>query len=749
MSMRKTDSGATISIDVGGTFTDCYITCDGRVSWGKAATTPDDLSRGFLNALLDACKLLGVEVGSMLTATDILRYSTTVALNALLQRSGPRLGLITTRGHEDMLFIGNGRAWGDGLPIAEQRKVAQARMPEGLVARDMVVGLRERVDSFGKIIRPLDESDVLEALQYLVDRGVQGIVVVLLWSSANPDHERKVREIIREEYPDVYLGNIPVLLSSDIVPKWREYTRATTSLLTGFLHTELTNQLLGIGDRLRDGGYKKPLQMVQNTGGVAKLSRTRVVDTYQSGPVAGIMGGAYRCRSLGIENAVCTDMGGTSFDLGLIVRGRPRFYSVRPVIDRWAVDLPLLEVKSIGAGGGSIAWLNTAFGNRLEVGPQSAGSMPGPACYGMGGTRPTVTDADVVLGYLPPDNFLGGRMKLEPERAAEAIRRHIAKPAGISVEQAAYSIKRVVDGKMGMEIFKEVVLKGFDPREFALFAYGGAGPTHCCGYAEALGIRRILLFSESSVFCAYGASTLDVTHVYERARPMPLYDPMSRAYLSDLEAFNRTVEELESDLRRDMQAEGLNLSGMQMSLELELRYGSSPVTQRIHCKELRLRDQESVRELYQEFREHLMGLSLGIDLPEALVRIETFVLHGSIPTPGRVAVARDATPAKRRRQQPPPVGHREAIWDATLQRVKTPVFAVGGLSEGDVLTGPAIGEARDTTYVVPPGWEMQILKDGVCEMTPLAGGKPLASTGSAKRGAGKSKTAKTTGKRER
>jgi len=726
MSTPKNSSVATISIDVGGTFTDCYVTYDGQVSWGKAATTPDDLSRGFLNALLDACKLLGIEVGKMLSATDILRYSTTVALNALLQRNGPRLGLITTRGHEDMLFIGNGRAWGDGLPIAEQRKVAQARMPEGLVARDMVVGLRERVDSFGKVIRPLDENDVLEALQYLVDHGVQGIVVALLWSSANSDHERKVREIIREEYPDVYLGNIPVLLSSDIVPKWREYTRTTTSLLTGFLHTELTNQLLGIGDRLRDGGYKKPLQMVQNTGGVAKLSRTRVVDTYQSGPVAGIMGGAYRCRSLGIENAVCTDMGGTSFDLGLIVRGRPRFYSVRPVIDRWAVDLPLLEVKSIGAGGGSIAWLNTAFGNRLEVGPQSAGSMPGPACYGMGGTKPTVTDADVVLGYVPPDNFLGGQMKLEPERSVEAIRRHIAKPAGLSVEQAAYSIKRVVDGKMGMEIFREVVLKGFDPREFALFAYGGAGPTHCCGYAEALGIRRILLFSESSVFCAYGASTLDVTHVYERARPMPLYDPMTASYLSDIEAFNRTVEGLENDLRRDMLAEGLDLSGMQLALELELRYGSSPVTQRIRCKGLRLRDLESVRELYQEFREHLMALSLGIDLPEALVRIETFVLHGSIPTPGRPTVVRPAaTPA--RRKQPPPIGYRDAIWDAQLQRVKTPVFAVGGLSEGDVITGPAIGEARDTTYVIAPGWRMQVLQDGVCEMTREDDSRPRSS----------------------
>ena len=219
----------------------------------------------------------------------------------LLQRVGPRLGLITTRGHEDMLFIGNGRAWGDGLPVSEQRRVAQAKMPEPLITRDMVVGVGERVDCFGKVIRPLREEEVFEALQYLVDRGVQGIVVSLLWSSANSAHERAIRDIIRDEYPEVYLGNIPVLLSSDIVTKWREYTRTTTSMLTGFLHTELTNQLLGIGDRLRDLGYKRPLQMVQNTGGVAKLTRTRVVDTYQSGPVAGIMGAAARARSLGLK----------------------------------------------------------------------------------------------------------------------------------------------------------------------------------------------------------------------------------------------------------------------------------------------------------------------------------------------------------------------------------------------------------------------------------------------------------------
>ncbi len=718
MNAQEADSGTTVNIDIGGTFTDCYVTKSGRLSWGKAATTPDDLSRGFLNALGEACKDLEVDVEELLKGTDILRYSTTVALNALLQRNGPRLGLITTGGHEDMLFIGNGRACGDGLPLAEQRKVARAQMPESLVPREMVVGLNERVDTFGTVVRTLDENDVLDALQHLVDRGVQGIVVSLLWSSANPTHERRVREIIQSEYPDVYLGNIPVLLASDVVPKWREYTRTTTTVLTAFLHTELTNQLLSIGDRLRDSGYHKPLQMVQNTGGVAKLSRTRVVDTYQSGPVAGIMGGAFRARSMGIKNAVCTDMGGTSFDLGLVVQGRPRFYSVRPVIDRWAVDLPLLEVKSIGAGGGSIAWLNKAFGNRLEVGPQSAGSIPGPACYGLGGNKPTVTDADVVLGYVSPDNFLGGRMKLEKERSFDAIRRHIAKPGGMSVEQAAYSIKRVVDGKMGIEIFKEVVLKGFDPQDFALLAYGGAGPAHCCGYAEALKIKRILLFSESSVFCAYGASTLDVTHVYEKSRPMSLYDPITKSYLTDMATFNETVADLERDLDRDMRSEGLDLSGMKVSLELELRYGSSPVTQRIQCKELRLHTQKSIQDLYRDFREHLISLSLGIDLPEALVRIETFVLHGSLPRAGG-GLTKKRTLRAPRRQSSTPAGHRSIIWDSTLERVHTPIFSLSALRPGEVISGPAIAEARDTTHVISPGWEFEVLRDGVCEMRPI------------------------------
>jgi len=717
MNEMNHSSGATISIDIGGTFTDCYLGLDGRFSWGKAATTPEDFSRGFLNALEEASRGLDLEVKDLLAGAALLRYSTTIALNALLQRSGPRLGLITTRGHEDMLFIGNGRAWGDGLPVREQRRVAQANMPEALIPRDMVVGISERIDMFGQVVRPLVDEEVLDALQYLVDRGVQGIIVSLLWSSANAHHEKEVKRIIGSEYPEVYLGNIPVLLSSEVVPKWREYTRTTTTVLNGYLHGEMTNQLMAVADRLRDLGFKKPLQMVQNTGGVAKLSRTRVVDTYQSGPVAGLMGSGARARDLGVDNVICTDMGGTSFDLGVLIGGKPRFYSVRPVIDRWAVDLPLLEVQSIGTGGGSIAWLNKAFGNRLEVGPASAGSMPGPACYGLGGTHATVTDADVLLGYLNPDNFLGGRIELDAGEARRAIRRSIAEPLGISVEQAALSIKRVADEKMGLEIFKEVVLKGFDPRDFVLFAYGGAGPAHCCGYAQALGIDRIFLFPESSVFCAYGASMLDVAHIYERARPMVLFEPSDGSYLQDYPAFNEVVDELESDLRRDMIAEGLDLGGMQLALELELRYGSSPVTQRIPCKALHLAGEEDVKELYRGFRSHLMNLSFGVDLPEAPVRIETFALHGSIPTGGAAKNAPQAAAGTQRGKQLVSTGQeREVIWDSSLERIRTPVFLVEQLNEGDLIRGPAIGEARDTTYVIPPGWELSVLRGSVGEL---------------------------------
>ncbi|MCP4720504.1 MAG: hydantoinase/oxoprolinase family protein, partial [Desulfobacteraceae bacterium] len=275
------------------------------------------------------------------------------------------------------------------------------------------------------------------------------------------------------------------------------------------------DELNKLGVELRDGGYKKPLVLVHNTGGMKKVSRTRAVLTHNAGPVAGLHGALTIGREYKADDIIFTDMGGTSFDIGVITGGRLKTYDFIPVIDRWRTNIPAIEVKSIGAGGGSIAWVNELMSNSLEVGPQSAGSMPGPACYDQGGTKPTVTDADMVLGYLNPDNYLGGKMLLDPDLSYQAIKKHIADPLGIDTIEAAVRIRQIVDARMGQEVFNEVALKGHDPRGFILFACGGAGATHVCGFAPYLQVDKVVVPTNSPIFGAYGASTVNCQQVWE------------------------------------------------------------------------------------------------------------------------------------------------------------------------------------------------------------------------------------------
>ena len=368
----------TIDIDIGGTFTDCYAQLGSEIAWCKTRTTGYDLSRGMLQAIEEAASRLGVSTTELLSDTDIIRYSTTLALNSLLEAKGPRLGYITTEGFEDNLLIGRGSQWSDGLSIKQQRNVARAVKPQPLINRELMVGVKARMDHRGREVRPLDEQDFLRKLDRLVDAGVRGFVVCLLWSHVNPAHERRIRELIELEYGESYLGHAQVFLSSENSPRRLEYTRATTTLLNAYLHASMYTELSGIGQRLRTGGYRSPLIMVHNTGGMASVLRSTAIQTFSGGPVAGLMGSAHLGRAYGFENVVVTDMGGTSFDIGLIVSGSTRFYQLAPTVDRWLVDATMLDTHSIGAGGGSIARINDDVGGRLEVGPESAGSMPGP-----------------------------------------------------------------------------------------------------------------------------------------------------------------------------------------------------------------------------------------------------------------------------------------------------------------------------------------------------------------------------------
>ena len=706
-----------IGVDVGGTFTDfCNMSDDGRMGIAKTPTTNYDLSVGFMKGLRQLARQSGVELGELLAGVESIRYSTTVGTNALLERSGPKLGLITTAGFEDTIFIGRARAWADGGSLEANRNLARIVKPVPLIAPDMVVGVQARMDYEGKVVAPLDRDDVLEQLQMLVDRGAMGFVVSLLWSFVNPSHEREVKRIIEEEYPEDYLGAMPVFLSSDISPKGGEYTRTMTSIVNAYIHGTMAEQLNKLGNELRDAGFARPLVLVHNTGGTKKLARTRAVLTHSAGPAAGLYGAALLGAISGDANIVFTDMGGTSFDIGVIADGEIRTQDFIPVIDRWRTNIPAVEVKSIGAGGGSIAWVNRELGNTLEVGPRSAGSMPGPACYDQGGTESTVTDADLALGYYNPENYLGGDLLLEPELARDAIEEHIARPLGISVVEAAWRIRRFVDAKMGQEVFNEVALKGHDPRRFTVFAGGGAGAAHACGIAPHIGAGRILVPVVASVSGAFGAATMKVSEMWEKSRRLRIFEWATQKYLEDLEAFNAVVRELVDLAARDLRLEGYGEGAMHFDLDLEMRFGSQYNLTKVRSPRLRVESADDYRALGEIFVRRYGE----IYSPEATflaggINIESFCLSAWVaPPPASLAAAE--------LEGPEPLaaactGSRPACWNPARGFVDTHVYGLAALRPGNVVQGPAILEARETTYVIEPGWvyRMDAWRNGILE----------------------------------
>jgi N-methylhydantoinase A/oxoprolinase/acetone carboxylase beta subunit len=699
----------SLDVDIGGTFTDLFLSYDGKTVFTKTPTTGYNLSVGFMRAVRDAAGLLGITVKELLKNTEVVRYSTTIAMNTLLQRTGPRLALITTEGFEDIVPIGKGASWSDQLTFREIRNLARIVKPEPVIPREMTVGVKERVNSRGEIVRPLDEEDFLEKLQYLVDRGARGFVVSLLFSYVNPAHERRIAEIIRHEYPDFYLGAMPVMLSSQVAPKQNEYTRTVTTVLNAYLHYSMWEQISGTGDELRNAGYDKVIMMVHNSGGMAEVFRTAAIQTFNGGPVAGLIGGANVGKVLGYDNIVVSDMGGTSFDLGLVVAGSSRFYQYHPLIDRWWVDMTVLETRSIGAGGGSIAWLNPVMGNRLEVGPQGAGSMPGPASYNLGGTEPTVTDADIILGYINPEYYHGGRMKLDRNRAVTAVREKIAKPLGIEVEEAALLIKRIVDANMGDTIAKETFLRGYKPGDFILFAFGGAGPTHCCSYGPYAGINRIVVFPFSPVFCAFGSSTMDILHLYEQSLRLPLLAPVTMKCFEDYDVFNSVVKRLQERAVKDITNEGFKEESIRFGLEIEAKYGGQLNILRFVSPLLFINSDADVRKVYEAFEDEYCRVYNKISAyPQGGVDVLNLILRATVDYP------KPKLPTYPKASENPVEaalkGKRDAYWVEHAAFRPTPIYEARALKHGNIIEGEAVIEAEDTTIVLPPVMKLTVDK---------------------------------------
>jgi N-methylhydantoinase A/oxoprolinase/acetone carboxylase beta subunit len=699
----------SIDIDVGGTFTDLVLNFNGKALIKKVPTTPYDLSVCFSRVIEEGAGALGLKIDELLPAIDMIRYSTTIAMNRLIEKKGPRLGLITTEGHEDVVLIGRGAQWIDGTRVQERRNLAVQKKPDPLIPRDMIVGVKERVDSRGKIIRPLDENDVREKVRYLVSRGARGFVVSLLWGFLNSANERRVKEIIRDEYKEFHIGYLPVVLAGQVVGKLGEYERTLAAILDAYLQRSMQIELSAMWDKLRERGYTKPLLMIQSSGGIAEVFRTTACRTFNSGPVSGLMGAHHVAKSLGYQNVVMTDMGGTSFDVGLVVKDSVRSYDFRPIIDRWMVGITMIKTLSVGAGGGSIASINPLLQNQLQVGPRSAGSIPGPACFSLGGTEPTVTDADVVLGYINPGYYSGGRMKLDKNRSIVAIRDKIAKPFGISVEEAATLIRKIVNGNMASAIMKEVHLRGYSPEDFILFVGGGAGATHAEGYKAD--IKKAVTFPFSPVFCAFGSSTMDIMHVYEVSKKLTLMSPGTQELTQEFAVFNRTVEELLEQARKDLVADGLDPASASFVLELDMLYGGQFHVKRALSPRLALHSTEDVAAICEAFKKEFSeAFSPFVVNPEGGVFVDSFILKAIVPVqqielPKMALEGHDPSAARK--------GERPAYWAEAKDYRPTPIYAYESLRPGNVLEGPAILEGEYTTVVVPPSMKFSIDERGL------------------------------------
>jgi N-methylhydantoinase A len=477
-----------IGTDIGGTFTDCVVMDDlGRITVSKAPSSPENFADGLINVLEEAASSMDLPVEELLSGARLFSHGCTVATNTLITRTGARVGLITTRGFEETLRIMRGSAYCQGLSPEDWYRKSQNERPFDVVPLDRIQGVTERVDSRGNVAVRLNEDEVREAARALVDEmECDAISIAFLWSFMNPEHERRAGEIVEELYPDLYVD-----ASHRIIPLLGECERFSTTTLNSYLRPAVERYAVDLTKKLEKRKLAAaPLLMQANAGLLPFRTAAReAVRVLHSGPTGGLIACRIIGSLIGSSDIITSDMGGTSFDISIISKGRID-YAVRSYHDRQVVATPMADIESIGAGGGSIAYMDDGV---MKVGPRSAGMAPGPACYGRGGTEPTVTDANVALGYLNPDYFLDGKMRLDKRAAERAIDERLAGPLGVSMSEAACGALRIVNSHMSDAIRLHALQRGYDPRDFDLFIFGGAGPAHAIAIGEELEARSIVI----------------------------------------------------------------------------------------------------------------------------------------------------------------------------------------------------------------------------------------------------------------
>jgi N-methylhydantoinase A len=672
------DAGFHIGVDIGGTFTDVVVSsASGELHRAKGLTTHGDYGRGIVHVLeLVAQRELGMPLAQMLERTSSFVNGTTIVTNAVAELRGSRVGLLVTKGTRDTLRIARAPRTND------YNMQTQISLPD-LVQRDAIVEVEERVDYSGRIVVPLLPERAEAALRYLVeDRGVEALAVCLLWSFKNPAHERLLGELALRLYPEMFVS-----LSSEVHPVHREYERMVTTVLNSFCGDAVADYVDGLGRELRRRGLEIPFSLMQSIGGriPSEQAKARPISLVNSGPVGGVIGAQSLGRAYGLERIITADMGGTSFDCALINQGEVGL-AHRAELNRFLTGLSLVDISAIGAGGGSIAWIDER--GMPRVGPRSAGSIPGPACYGRGGTEPTVTDAAVALGFIDPDYFLGGQMHVDRTLAEQAIASHVGDPLAWSVMEAAAAIWTIVVQNMSGAVRAVSIEKGHDPREFTLVQYGGACALFSAAIARNLSIGHVVIPSNASTFSAGGLSHADNRRTYVRT--------VNWNVLREGPDYAReTFAELATQARFDLLADGFATEAIEVTLEGDFKFlgQAFEVTMPVDVSGL------EPREVYDGFvstYEAIYGEDTaweGFDVMMLNCRV-TGIGRTAKPALRRVAVDGSDPEAARK-------AGRTVYMPDTGREAVLPVYSDERLRPGARLSGPAIVEVRDTTIYVP------------------------------------------------
>jgi N-methylhydantoinase A len=680
--------GYRVGIDVGGTFTDLIcVTPSGEVVLDKTPTTLEDQSIGVINGLTALAERFGLSLGDLCAQLDILVHGTTTADNTMIEMTGAAVGLLTTEGHRDeieMRRVHKEQIWDPSFPAPDPIARRRARIP---------IPQRHAYD--GEELLALDEDAVRAGVRRLKQLGCTSIAVMYLFSYVNPDHELRSREIIREEFPDVE----HVSLSHEVMAKGPEFERVSTTLVNAYVAPRIARYVANLSEELRRAGYAGQLLVMQSTGGVMPpdyVSR-RAVTLLGSGPTGGVMGATVAARLADAPDFVAVDMGGTSYDLCLVRGGHPEVKTEWNWRYRYYIGMPMVDSQSVGAGGGSIARVRQGA---LLVGPESAGSRPGPACYARGGDRPTVTDADAVLGYLPIDRFAGGRMTLDVDAARAAIERDVGTPLGLDVVDAAWGIERIVNANMANATRKVLAGYGADARELAMIAYGGNGAVHAWAIAAELGIARVLVPKTAPAFSALGVLVADYVVDLMRSYVVPLSQV-------DLDKLRVLMHDVSDEATKELAPTGLRDNATDTDLYVQMAYPgqnfdmSVPVPEGVDLTDATLLDlAERFHDLHQSDR----GFAFRNQQP--ILRGVRLAARGHTPKPdhlGEVGVATDVGRAQRGSR---PVYFGPPVTSAGF--VDTPVFDGTLLGVGAVVEGPGLIEEPFTVVVVPPGMRCRL-----------------------------------------